>query len=256
MSVMNIISQRKGNSGAQEEHWIPLSDLMTGLMMMFMLVALIFMVHVQREAKKAEQRAAIATAQADEIESIAKIYNEMRDQLYRDLLSEFSDDLPKWGAQLDRDLSIRFKEPDVLFDNNVASLKPRFMAILTDFFPRYVKVLISGQYQGSIEEIRIEGHTSSVWNDKTIGDQAYFLNMGLSQARTRTVLQYVLTLPKIEDQKAWVRARLTANGLSSSKLIWQNDHLTENQDASRRVEFKVRTNAEDRISDILKAVPR
>jgi outer membrane protein OmpA-like peptidoglycan-associated protein len=147
MSVMNIISQRKGNSGAQEEHWIPLSDLMTGLMMMFMLVALIFMVHVQREAKKAEQRAAIATAQADEIESIAKIYNEMRDQLYRDLLSEFSDDLPKWGAQLDRDLSIRFKEPDVLFDNNVASLKPRFMAILTDFFPRYVKVLISGQYQ-------------------------------------------------------------------------------------------------------------
>jgi outer membrane protein OmpA-like peptidoglycan-associated protein len=80
--------------------------------------------------------------------------------------------------------------------------------------------------------------------------------MGLSQARTRTVLQYVLTLPKIEDQEAWVRARLTANGLSSSKLIWQNDHLTENQDASRRVEFKVRTNAEDRISDILKAVPR
>ncbi len=28
---------------AKEEHWIPLSDLMTGLMMMFMLVAIVFM---------------------------------------------------------------------------------------------------------------------------------------------------------------------------------------------------------------------
>lgn len=37
---------------AKEEHWIPLSDLMTGLMMMFMLVAIVFMVKVEAEAVK------------------------------------------------------------------------------------------------------------------------------------------------------------------------------------------------------------
>ena len=38
-----------------EEHWIPLSDLMTGLMMVFMLIAVVFMIQVQAEAKKAEE---------------------------------------------------------------------------------------------------------------------------------------------------------------------------------------------------------
>ena len=256
MTISKMIPARKDFIGAHEEHWIPLSDLMTGLMMMFMLVAIIFMVQIQREAKRAEQRAVIATEQADQIKAIAKVYNEMRDQLYRDLYFEFANDLQKWSAQLDHDLTIRFKEPDVLFDNRDDKLKPKFITILAEFFPRYIKVLNSERYRGSIEEVRIEGHTSSIWNDKVIPDQAYFLNMALSQSRTRAVLEFVLMLPKIEDQKAWVRARLTANGLSSSKLIFQSDGLTENQDASRRVEFKVRTNAEDRISDILKAVPR
>jgi len=40
---------------------------MTGLMMIFMLVAIIFMVQIEREAKTSEQRAQKATQQATQI---------------------------------------------------------------------------------------------------------------------------------------------------------------------------------------------
>jgi hypothetical protein len=39
-------------SRSQEDHWIPLSDLMTGMMMIFMLVAIIFMIQLKRDEKK------------------------------------------------------------------------------------------------------------------------------------------------------------------------------------------------------------
>ena len=42
-------------SHAREEHWIPLADLMTGLMMVFMLVAVVFMVKVEAESARAEE---------------------------------------------------------------------------------------------------------------------------------------------------------------------------------------------------------
>ena len=142
MALAAIYSQRKG--GPHEEgHWIPLSDLMTGLMMVFMLVAIIFMVHVEGDAKKTKQDALLAEAtakvaeqQANLVKSIALIYDQMRLKLYNDLYAEFAKDLPGWGAVLFRDLTIRFKEPEVLFDIGKDVLKPRFVDILNDFFPR------------------------------------------------------------------------------------------------------------------------
>jgi outer membrane protein OmpA-like peptidoglycan-associated protein len=76
--------------------------------------------------------------------------------------------------------------------------------------------------------------------------------MALSQSRTRTTLQYVLGLPKVADQQQWLKANLTANGLSSSRLRYNADG-SENKDLSQRVEFRVRTNADAQISEILKA---
>ena len=240
MTLNRIIGQRK-RSDAKEDHWIPLSDLMTGLMMMFMLIAVMFMVKVEADAKK--------------VKDIAIIYDEMKTQLYLDLQKEFQGDLGKWGAELDKDLTMRFKEPEVLFDTGKDSLKPRFVEILNEFFPRYVRILSSDKYRGSIEEIRIEGHTSSVWNGSSNRDDAYFLNMALSQSRTRTVLQHVLVRPEVGAQEDWLRSRLTANGLSSSKIVLRPDG-SENREGSQRVEFRVRTNADERINEILKTVQR
>lgn len=212
-----------------DQHWIPLADLMTGLMMMFMLIAVLYMLKVN---------------------SAVSDYSTSKNQLGQDLCQEFSGDLKEWAANCDEEnLVIRFKSPDVLFDTGQADLKPQFEDILSDFFPRYIAILSQEKYINSIEEIRIEGHTSSKWSAGTPANEAYFLNMQLSQARTLSVLRYVLSEKKIPNQE-WAKSLLTANGLSSSKLIYGEDGA-EDSHGSQRVEFKIRTNADEHIKGII-----
>ena len=214
-----------------------MADLMTGLMMVFLLIAITYMVKVE--------------AASQHIREIAVLYERMKVELYDDLKKQFENDLPRWGAELDRDATIRFKEPDVLFSIGSSELNNNFKRILDDFFPRYVYILASDKYRDAVEEIRIEGHTSSIWSN-LLSDQAYFQNMRLSQDRTRSTLQYVLALPPVRDRLAWLRAHITANGLSSSKTIKKPDS-SEDYERSQRVEFRVRTDAESRIAKIIEA---
>ena len=222
-----------------EEHWISISDMMAGLMVIFLFIAISYMLHVQAEQERIEQ--------------IAVTYEKLQSDLYADLEEEFKDDLNKWNAVLKEEtLSIRFKEPEVLFEPGSAEVRLAFQKILDDFFPRYIQILRRPKYMDDIAEIRIEGHTSSEWTENTSPEAAYIHNMKLSQGRTRSVLEYVLQILSIrQSQKIqdWLKLRLTANGLSSSKLIAPNG--IENKKESRRVEFRVRTNAEKRIVEII-----
>lgn len=223
------------NRGAAEEHWIPLSDLMTGLMMFFLLLAISYMLRVEADAHQAQQ--------------IAIYYDQMRTDLYRDLETEFHDDLPRWKATIDQEsLTISFHEPDVLFKTGSDEVRPQFKAILADFFPRYIAILTNAKYHDSIQEVRIEGYTSSLWHAGSSLDEAYFGNMDLSQARTRNTLEYVLTLSSLTDQQPWLMEHVTANGLSFSHLVRKNG--VEDQFASQRVDFRVITNADDKIKQI------
>jgi len=219
----------------QGEHWISMSDLMAGLMMVFLLIAITFMQYVQVEQEK--------------IKEVAVTYQNGQVALYQALFDEFKDDLPVWDASIDQDtLEFRFNAPEVLFDTGKIDLKIQFRAILTDFFPRYLSVI--NNFKDNIAEIRIEGHTSSIWNDTTGADVAYFNNMELSQGRTRAVLQYVYLLPQVTKDKSWIKEKFAAVGFSSAHLVL-DDHGFEDAEKSRRVSFKVLTNAETQIRKII-----
>jgi outer membrane protein OmpA-like peptidoglycan-associated protein len=77
--------------------------------------------------------------------------------------------------------------------------------------------------------------------------------MDLSQARTRFTLGFVIGLDEVKDNKDWLKQYLTANGLSSAKVI-RNEQGIEEPERSRRVEFKVRPDADSRIATILDQV--
>jgi len=187
---------------------------------------------------------------------LAAEYEALQDSLYRDLRSEFKDDLVRWSATIDRQtLSIRFQEPDVLFERGEATVRARFQDILSDFFPRYIRILRRAKYRQAIREIRIEGHTSSEWSTNVSEEEAYFNNMRLSQNRTRSVLRYVLGTLRRDAVRSWTRFLITANGLSSSRLIYTEEG-GEDRQASRRVEFRVRTNAENQLKRILDQLVR
>ena len=237
MSAMDKIlgRSRSSSEGGETGQWMSVSDLMAGLMVVFLFVAITLMRH--------------AMIERDKIKEVAVAYQENQVAIYNELVSEFKSDLAPWDAEVDqKTLSFDFKSPDVLFETGEIHLRPRFQEILRDFFPRYMKVLSS--FQDSIDEIRIEGHTSSVWNRKTDPEKAYFLNMWLSQGRTRSVLQYVYSLPEVQDKKQWITKFIAAVGYSSSRPKLTAEGL-EDRNASRRVSFRVITNADTQIRKIL-----
>ena len=112
-------------------------DLMAGLMFIFVLLLSYMMLNVQQKA--------------DHDSDTIKEYNRIKTQLYIDLEKEFKDDLKVWNAVIDSaKLSIRFQEPKTLFTFGDDDLKPAFITILNDFFPRYLSVINSDAYRDNI----------------------------------------------------------------------------------------------------------
>ncbi|MEE9256231.1 MAG: OmpA family protein, partial [bacterium] len=62
--------------------------------------------------------------------------------------------------------------------------------------------------------------------------------------------EYGLRLPAMSKYRGWAKSNITANGLSSSKIV-KTATGEENKLLSRRVEFRVRTNADQMIARIL-----
>ena len=160
-------------------YWISIADLMSGLMVTFMFIAIAYM-HEIKDIMNG-------------IIYITEGFQDTEQSLYNELNKEFKNELEDWNAYIDaKTLSIIFKEPDVLFAKGKYEIKDRFKQILNDFFPRYVYVLDSDDFRSHIMALRIEGHTSSEWSVKTPKREAYLNNMTLSQLRASQVLNYVL----------------------------------------------------------------
>lgn len=228
-------------SEQEENHWLSVSDLMAGLMVVFLFIAIALMRN--------------ALIERDRIKEVAVAYQETQVNIYNALKDEFTDDLEPWNAKLDKDtLTFTFNSPEILFEKGDNELRPAYKELLSDFFPRYLAVL--DRYRDEINEVRIEGHTSSVWSESASPTEAYFHNMRLSQGRTRSVLEYVYNLPAVEAHQEWVKKNIAAVGFSSAKPVDKNGlpvaaKTREDYERSRRVTFRVISNADIRIKQIL-----
>lgn len=239
MNMEQIFGTRRAKREAGE-NWLSIADLMAGLMMVFLFISVALMRH--------------AYIERDRIKQVAVTYREGQVAIYEALMEEFKGDLKRWDAEIDADtLAFEFKSPEVLFDAGQTALRQRFREILDDFFPRYLGVLRGFERtdrEDTVQEVRIEGHTSSEWDAISTKREAYFRNMALSQGRTRAVLEYAHSLAGTVSDRAWVKANMAAVGYSSSRLVLDVQGREDRQ-ASRRVVFRVVTNAETRIRKIL-----
>lgn len=213
-----------------------IADLMAGLMMVFLFIAIVFMLTTEKEKEA--------------MRDIALTYERSKTELRLSLETEFSKDLERWGAEILEDSTIRFREPDVLFARSSADISPKFREILEDFFPRYIAVLSADRFKSEIDEVRVEGHTSSLWRQESTPENAYVNNLRLSQERSRSVLEFVYLLPDVSQDRDWLTAVMRANGVSFAKRLMQADG-SEDLARSRRVEFRVVTKAEEKIYTIL-----
>lgn len=230
-------------SSNKESHWIPLADLMTVLMIMFLFVSISFMINLKKQNQKNQ--------------SVISEFQKSKKELLKELDIEFKEDFKstKWNAVIDsNNLSIRFVNEAVMFDNNKSELKEEFKNILKDFFPRYLKIILQKKYVDRIAEVRIEGHTSEIGG--------YDLNLKLSQERTIEVVTYLRNLIAYkslnEEQTERMLYWLTANGLSSGRTIDKNGEYTyisklkPDEVKCRRVEFRIVTTSDKIINKFSK----
>ena len=238
------------------KEWISISDMMTGLMMVFLFLSVLYMNQIQKEGEKKIKETKKST---EKIKKITKEYKNYKGLILNKLKQEFKKDLKKWNAEIiDESMVIRFLSPDIMFNPMESVIKEEFKSILNSFCPRYFKLLY--EFREGIEEIRIEGHTSDEWIGASIME-AYFNNMKLSQDRTRSVLKYCITIQNNLYQNLitvlknkiiggningvniskWTVKTLTANGLSSSSPICKKNTM-KCRSFNRRVEFRIQVN--------------
>lgn len=220
---------------SSNDHWISLSDIMTALMMVFLLLSIIYMIRVKESV------------------DIPKIFKADEEQLYAQLNEKISSKLTKWGASLSPDLTVRFSNEDIIFTAGSPELKPDFKKALDEYFPDYLRSVMQDRFIENIKEIRVEGHTSSFWSQGTSSEVAYINNMQLSQQRAQNTLIYLLQSSYLtEVEKEWLKSRFRAIGYSSAATLGKNGQPATAQNpedyaTSQRVEFRVVTTAEDKI---------
>lgn len=209
-----------------------ISDMMSGLMLVFLFVAIGFMVKVQHDN--------------DKMKDVAKTYKNTKVNLNEALYSEFEDELEDWEATITKENKVVFYSPKLLFEINKSEIADEFKTVLEEFFPRYIALLTSDEYKDDIYELRVEGHTSDIWGDLTSKKMIYLNNMKLSQSRAYEVLSYCYSLDDeiIKQNREWLEGYFRANGMAFSKL--------KDGENARRVEFAVQLKTEEKLYKILK----
>lgn len=222
--------------------WMSVSDLMTGLMVIFLFVAIAYIMRVQKST------------------SILTDYIDTKTELHDKLVEKFANDTTRWQMTIGKDLSMKFNDPTTLFKSGSAEISTEFKAVLNDFIPKYLDILLKDSLRRNINEIRIEGHTDDV-PYPIYGNDPYIANIRLSQDRARNVLRYIRDIPAFKEYSPEDQALLnywfTANGLSYGKALDSNGNyvydskLPIDEAKSRRVEFRIITTGDEILEDFV-----
>ncbi|WP_040671239.1 OmpA/MotB family protein [Nitritalea halalkaliphila] len=240
------MSLSKRSTKTEESNWVSFSDIMTGLMVIFMFIAISYILEVQ---KRQEER-----------NELFEEFQATKESLYFALDSAFRDDFKKWKVELDKDLSIKFTNPEVLFASGQTDIRPYFREILDEFLPRYFDIILQKKYVDRISEVRIEGHTDQVPAFNFDADP-YIGNIKLSQLRSAQVLKHFRNMPYFktlpDESVSLLQYWLTANGLSYGRTLDDNKRLTSesgmpaNNEFSRRVEFRIVTTSDKLVEKVI-----
>lgn len=172
----------------EQEYWLSYSDLMAGLLMVFVLMLLISLDRYGGPARIKMELDGATSGVIDELQ-----------EAFRDSRGVVVDSLT--GA-------VRFPDA-VLFDEGSAVIRPEGRAILTAFGPRYMGVMTGDSVRDYLQAIAIEGHT----ND----NGGYMYNLDLSQRRAFAVMQFLLSTAG--EYEAPLRRYATANGESFRRQL-------------------------------------
>lgn len=201
--------------------WPSFTDLLTTILLCFMLIFIIMMVIKSLQIKEMKRT-------LDQIMGV-------RAELVQELKDTFTD--TDYGIEVDEKTGAIIFDTEILFAYDEDELKEDSYEFLDEFVPQYLDILLEEGYEEYIAEIIIEGHTDR--------DGDYLYNLELAQGRAYSVADYVMSedfpYPNIQEH---VEDKLTVN--SKSYTDFRTDETGDySAKASRRVEFKFRLKDEE-----------
>ena len=177
-----------------------------------------------------------------------------RKDLVDGLKRELGNEIKAAGGRIDEfDGTITFPE-NALFSVGRDDILPRFFDTLNVMCPIWLEKLRKSSNRREIEEILIEGHSSSEWNNAPTKRDAWVLNLELSQRRAQAVLVHCLKLVEGTPSGDWSLAKLAAIGYSSSRPVLENGQ--ESLRKSRRAVFGMRLSREQLRQEIQKELQK
>lgn len=209
---------REENQEEVPDYWITFSDLMSSLLMIFILFLSLALLQLNNEQEK------VVSMEAEKIG--------VRQNIIEQLKTEFESS--NLDIEVDHETGAIVFSEGVFFDYDVEYLKPIGKEYLSKFIPQYMDIVLSESNEAYISEIIIEGHTDD--------EGSYMYNLDLSQKRAFEVAKYILS-EELSDlgefHKTRLESILTANGRSYAyPILGDNGEIIEEK--SRRVEVKFR----------------
>ena len=232
---------RRNKETEMEEvsYWLSYSDMMAGLLLVFVLIISFTMLQARLEYEE-------KTAQIDKQQEIIDQMMGVKGDIINALVIEFDDS--KLAVKIDESTGAIMFDSDLLFDPNQAVLKQSSKDFLDSFLPKYFTILLGDQFKDNVAEIIIEGHTAEFGS--------YMACLQLSQSRAFSVANYAVrddSILKDYIDLNDLRSVLTVNGRAYFDPVYDKDG---NYDMvlSRRVEIKFRLKNEDIIDEMKKLV--
>ena len=229
--------------------WISFSDLMAGMLIIFILLFIFKLYDVQGSKEEALEIKEENQQLQEELESAkAKVVELSRTRIK--IITLLKEKFDEAGIEIYMDPktgTIELKE-GVLFDRSKSEIKKEGEEFLERFIPIYLEILLDNEEINSkISEIIIEGHTDD--------NGEYIYNLNLSQSRATSVLSFLMNENFPYQNKGKMIDFVSAKGRSYSNLIYHEDG-TVNKSASRRVEFKFRLEEEKLLLEIKDALEK
>lgn len=207
--VLKLGNRHEGES----PFWISFSDLMSALMVLFLLVMAVTLISVTKDVTSAEQR---------------KI---QREKDIKELMSTIREESREFPEVKVNESTYRIDLGDIVrFDSSRSDIQATGARFLRRYVPLLLKAQDSDLGKKWIRRIVVEGFTDQ--------DGTYLYNLGLSLDRSRRVVCVLYSLPQpdekqlSESQKRQIRDLFLVGGYSFNSM-------KASKDASRRVELKV-----------------
>jgi outer membrane protein OmpA-like peptidoglycan-associated protein len=238
---------------AKSNVWMSVSDLMTGLMVIFLFVAVAYMMRANQLIKQKEDEE--KTRKNDLTE-----YVDTKNKLHEELQKTFKEQIGNNLLSINSDLSMRFSRAETLFERGEWKVNDNFSATLQDVMPIYLNVLLHDSLRTHIKEVRIEGHTDTT-PYPSLDSDPYLANLILSQRRSREVVRSIRKICAEHfngyDQKQ-IEEWITAVGYSYTHALDEDgNYISESyrpisNDRSRRVEIRIITDDYRVLKEVVK----